>query len=96
MSQTIEEAQITTFVLPGSVLLDQGLPANAIRLYGLLRQDPSRSYADVAQMLGCTLKSAYKLERTLIDAGYLSVGRIRSGGGKVHLKRFFDGLEQAS
>lgn len=96
MSQTLAEARITTFNLPASVLLDKRLSANAIRLYGLLRQDPSLTYVDVAHALGCTPKAAYKLESTLIDAGHLSVGRIRSGGGKAYLTRFFDGLEQAS
>lgn len=86
---------MTSVSFPDSLLSDRGLSANVLRYYLLVQKEPSLSVNDVAERLAVTLNAAYKLERTLVKRGYLSVVKVRDAEGVRWIREFHD-KERAS
>lgn len=80
---------------PDTLVSDRSLSANVLRYYVMVRSEPSLAVSDVAERLGVTLNAAYKLERTLVKRGYLSVHKVREAAGIRFIREFHD-KERAS
>lgn len=74
--------------LPRSVLYDRTLSVNALRYYDLISEDPKIDVPTAAQKLGVTLSAAYKLERTLIKRGHLTITTIYDSAGERRIRNF--------
>lgn len=81
-------------IIPEALLHDRDLSLNAIRLYDLLRRNPSASQSELAAELHMTRNGIYKLERQLIAKRYLRVVNYRDAKGRHTIREFFE-LEHA-